>query len=138
LALGTFNNLASLVTFSTIARKGDQAGVRGATSPVECQKWQLELFFKGIQPRKRWQPQISVSAFRTFNNLASFVEQFLDEKKKSCFTGIRSPEVRKHHDHRTTTPQVSMLPSEVLSFCQSPHEFSTCFHCLNLTRELTA
>jgi hypothetical protein len=82
LALGTFNNLASLVTFSTIATEGDQAGVCGAMSPVECQKWQLELFFKGIQRRRRWQPQISVSAFRTFDNLASFVEQFLVEKKE--------------------------------------------------------
>jgi hypothetical protein len=32
--------------------KGDQAGVCGATSPVQCQKWQLELFFKRIRRRR--------------------------------------------------------------------------------------
>jgi hypothetical protein len=32
--------------------KGDQAGVCGAMSPVRCQKWQLELFFKRIRRRR--------------------------------------------------------------------------------------
>jgi hypothetical protein len=94
LAHGTFNNPASLNTFSTIATKGDQAGVCGAMSPVECQKWQLELFFKENQRRRRWQPQISVSAFRTFNNLAGLVEQFLVEKIKNKKQRLKSLRTR--------------------------------------------
>jgi hypothetical protein len=56
--------------------KGDQAGVCGAMSPVQCQKWQLELFFIENQRRRKWQPKISVTAFRTFNDLAGLVERF--------------------------------------------------------------
>jgi hypothetical protein len=32
--------------------KGDQASVRGAISPVQCQKQPLELFFKRIRRRR--------------------------------------------------------------------------------------
>jgi hypothetical protein len=89
--------------------KGDQASVCGAISPAEHQKQQLELFFKGVQRPRRWCPQISVSAFGPFNDLANLV----------TFSTITTERIRQEIRPRLVVPFHQLNAESSAQSCSS-------------------